>query len=193
MQDAKWHSRVRETVLKLLSADGPMFFYQMHERVLNKNFPVDFKEAIDNLAKGGMIEFDKITDKYKLTEDAVSAVDSVASRDSNKGKKTEYLLTDKEPPAEKAEDKMTEETNENIEKINPMHSSAGLRSHLFQELERLRSGESNPTQAKAVAVVAEKIIKSVEVQMQYEQLVHQDKLPANGSLPEMPLGLTHKS
>lgn len=67
---------------------------------------------------------------------------------------------------------------------NP-HSMAGLREHLFDVLERLKSGQINGQDAGAAAKVAHAILKSAEVQMTYEKMRLESALP--GVLPEMAL------
>lgn len=61
----------------------------------------------------------------------------------------------------------------------------GLREALFDSLEKLLNGEIEATQAKAVATIALTVIKSVEVQIEYERLRIDSKVPA--ALPNMPL------
>ena len=47
----------------------------------------------------------------------------------------------------------------------------GLRDALFEELQLLREGKSNPQKSRAVAQMADKIIDSMRVQIQYGRLI----------------------
>ena len=67
------------------------------------------------------------------------------------------------------------------EKTSIDRTSAGLRDMLFGVLEDLSSGKIDHIQAKAMAAVAQTIIKSVEVQLQFEQLRLADEIPAHMS------------
>lgn len=57
-------------------------------------------------------------------------------------------------------------------------TTEGLRDALFDELNALRAGKSNPQQARAVAQMADKIIDSIRVQIQYGRLLHESGKPA---------------
>jgi hypothetical protein len=50
-------------------------------------------------------------------------------------------------------------------------SAAGLRDTLFEELETLRSGQSDTDQAKAVAVLADVIIKTAKLELDAVKIV----------------------
>jgi len=58
-------------------------------------------------------------------------------------------------------------------------TAAGLRDSLFGVLEDLRAGRIDASQAKAAATVAQTIVKSVEVQMQFERDKLESKVPSN--------------
>lgn len=62
---------------------------------------------------------------------------------------------------------------------------AGLREHLFDVLEQLKMGKIDGQTAGAAAKVAQAILKSAEVQMNYERMRLENLLPA--VLPEMAL------
>lgn len=64
-------------------------------------------------------------------------------------------------------------------------SMDGLREYLFDALDKLREGRIDAAQAKHVATISMTLIRSVEVQMAYESLKLQSKVP--GALPAMPL------
>lgn len=61
----------------------------------------------------------------------------------------------------------------------------GLREALFDALDKLANNEIESSHAKAAATIALTIIKSVEVQIEYERLRIDSKVPT--SLPNMPL------
>ena len=50
-------------------------------------------------------------------------------------------------------------------------SGEGLREALFSQLERLRDGEIESAEARAFAGVSNAIIKTVEVQLRYEEML----------------------
>lgn len=50
-------------------------------------------------------------------------------------------------------------------------SSAGLRASLFEELEAIKSGDSNPARARAVAMLANSILQSVVTEIEYHKYV----------------------
>lgn len=50
-------------------------------------------------------------------------------------------------------------------------STSGLRSALFEEMEALRSGKSNAQQARSVAMMANSILQSVQVEIEYHKYV----------------------
>ena len=49
-----------------------------------------------------------------------------------------------------------------------VRTAAGLRDALFDEMDRLRAGQSNPQQAQAVAKLACQIINSVKAEIEYQ-------------------------
>lgn len=51
-------------------------------------------------------------------------------------------------------------------------TTEGLRDALFDELNELRAGRSNPQKSRAIAQMADKIIDSIRVQIQYGRLLH---------------------
>lgn len=59
--------------------------------------------------------------------------------------------------------------SESAEKIP--RTGEGLRDMLFEQLERLRGGEANIVEAKTAAVLVNAIVKTVEVQLKYEQML----------------------
>lgn len=52
-----------------------------------------------------------------------------------------------------------------------VRNTVGLRDALFEEWELLRSGESNPSRARSVAAMANTILSSVQVEIEYHKYV----------------------
>lgn len=79
---------------------------------------------------------------------------------------------------------------ENKSESKPMNNenmtSASLRDLLFNEIQDLRAGRSEPNRAKAVAQLADKVIKSAELEMEYKRL--KVDIP---DLDDTPMLLTH--
>jgi hypothetical protein len=70
--------------------------------------------------------------------------------------------------------------------IKPIERSMdGIRDTLFEELELLRAGKIEHKRAATTSSVCITIIKSVEVQMKFESMKLDSKLPSR--LPGMPL------
>lgn len=67
-----------------------------------------------------------------------------------------------------------------------IRSGAGLREALFEQLELLRDGQTAWTEARSFAELANTIIKSVEVEMDYARMRAAKQIP--DALPAMPLG-----
>lgn len=61
-------------------------------------------------------------------------------------------------PKEKTEEKMS-------------RTSAGLRNALFDEIDSLRDGSSNPARARSLAMLANTALKSVEVEIEFHKYV----------------------
>ena len=60
---------------------------------------------------------------------------------------------------------------------------ATLRDTLFDEIEAVRNGTSSPSRAKAVSNLADQIIKSAHLELDYhKQAKESDKLPVMGQL-----------
>jgi hypothetical protein len=68
-------------------------------------------------------------------------------------------------------EKYMAKTNEQTAKAPApvMRSSAGLRDALFDEMDALRNGNSNPTRANAVAKLAGSIVETVHMEMEVER------------------------
>jgi hypothetical protein len=56
-----------------------------------------------------------------------------------------------------------------------IRSSAGLRNALFDELDSLRNGTTNPAKANAVAKLADQVIATVKMEMDVQR--HLQKMP----------------
>jgi hypothetical protein len=50
-------------------------------------------------------------------------------------------------------------------------TSAGLRNALFDEIDSLRAGSSNPARARSLAMLANTALKSVEVEIEFHKYV----------------------
>lgn len=61
---------------------------------------------------------------------------------------------------------MSKTTNE-VEKVK--RTSAGLRDALFDELDELRSGKSNPAKASAVSRLADTVISTVCMELEVQK------------------------
>lgn len=62
-----------------------------------------------------------------------------------------------------------------------IRTSKGLRDALFDELEALRSGKSNPTQANAVAKLAGSVVETVKMEIEAQKFVAQLEKGANAN------------
>jgi hypothetical protein len=67
-------------------------------------------------------------------------------------------------------------------------TSAGLRDAIFDELDAIRSGTSNPTRANAVAKLAGSIVETVRMEIEVQKFAR--SAPANPTMTaiETPLG-----
>lgn len=66
-------------------------------------------------------------------------------------------------------------------------TSAGLRDAIFDELDAIRNGASNPTRANAVAKLAGSIVETVRMEIEVQRYAQQTaKTPTIGSA--QPLG-----
>lgn len=54
---------------------------------------------------------------------------------------------------------------------NVLRTSGGLRDALFDEIDALRSGESNAARARSVAMMANSILQSVNAEIEYHRYV----------------------
>lgn len=51
----------------------------------------------------------------------------------------------------------------------------GLRDALFDEINAIREGKSNPQKARSIALLSNKVIDSLRVQIQYGRLINDSK------------------
>lgn len=52
-----------------------------------------------------------------------------------------------------------------------VRNTTGLRDALFEEWESLRDGSSNPARARSIAMMANTILQSVQVEIEYHKYV----------------------
>lgn len=81
---------------------------------------------------------------------------------------------------------MTKLEKETVAHIN--RTSAGLRDALFDEMDALRNGSSNPTRANAVSKLASGVIETVRMEMEVQKHAAKIASHAQTSAPASPLG-----
>lgn len=92
----------------------------------------------------------------------------------------------------KTRQKDADNTKKAVDKgIKIIRTSAGLRDALFDELDALREGKTNPQRAHAMAKLAVQIIGTVRMEIEFQR--HVASLPdaANAALT-VPLQLSHR-
>lgn len=73
--------------------------------------------------------------------------------------------------------------------VSPItRSTSGLRNTLFEEMEALRNGSSNAQRARSMAQMANAILQSVQVEIEYHKYVHANKNRVEGDQKIIPLG-----
>ena len=73
--------------------------------------------------------------------------------------------------------------------VTPIHrSTSGLRVALFEEMEALRSGNSTAQRARSVAMMANSILQSVQVEIEYHKYVSANKGRVEGEPKVVALG-----
>jgi hypothetical protein len=66
-------------------------------------------------------------------------------------------------------------------------TSAGLRDAIFDEIDAIRNGTSNPTRANAVAKLATGIVETVRMEIEVQRHLKQvSSVPANGAATDAP-------
>lgn len=90
---------------------------------------------------------------------------------------------------------MAKSSKPQVEKSMPIaRTSAGLRDAIFDELDSIRNGTSNPTRANAVAKLATGIVETVRMEIEVQRHLRQHPAVATkiqeaaGSLPVTNLG-----
>lgn len=69
------------------------------------------------------------------------------------------------------EEKKSEKENGEEEQAPMKRTSSGLRNALFDEIDSLRKGDSNPARARSIAMLANTALKSVEVEIEFHKYV----------------------
>ena len=59
--------------------------------------------------------------------------------------------------------------------VKTVRTSLGLRDVLFEEIDALRTGESNPARASAVSKLAVQIVNSTKLELDYQRLIKDDE------------------
>jgi len=67
-------------------------------------------------------------------------------------------------------------------------STTGLRSALFDEMEALRNGTSNAQRARSIAMMANSILQSVQVEIEYHKYVSANATKIAGQPKVVQLG-----
>lgn len=67
-------------------------------------------------------------------------------------------------------------------------STTGLRDVLFEEMEALRSGVSNAARARSIAMMANSILQSVQVEIEYHKYVSANRGRIEGDEKVVQLG-----
>lgn len=62
-----------------------------------------------------------------------------------------------------------------LPQTNVSRSTSGLREALFEEMDALRSGASNAQRARSIAMMANSILQSVQVEIEYHKYVSADR------------------
>lgn len=73
---------------------------------------------------------------------------------------------------------------------NLVRNTVGLRDALFEEWEMLREGTSNPARARSIAMMANTILQSVEVEIEYHKYVSSIDASAKATTKMIDLGGT---
>lgn len=67
-------------------------------------------------------------------------------------------------------------------------STTGLRSAIFEEMEALRNGLSNPARSRSMAMMANTILQSVQVEIEYHKYVNANPEKLAGEKKVVSLG-----
>ena len=82
---------------------------------------------------------------------------------------------------------MTKTTTEHSSPIQ--RTSAGLRDAIFDEIDAIRSGKSNPTRANAVAKLASGIVETVRMEIEVQRHLRNTATLPDEALPPPAHGL----
>jgi hypothetical protein len=88
----------------------------------------------------------------------------------------------------KQEAQMAAKKQQQITTTPITRSTSGLRSALFEEMEALRSGSSNAQRARSVAMMANSILQSVQVEIEYHKYVSANRGKIDGQEKVVSLG-----
>lgn len=76
--------------------------------------------------------------------------------------------------------------NGNVVNASPIvRTSAGLRDAIFDEIDAIRTGASNPTRANAVAKLATGVVETVRMELEVQKHI---RSMAGHDMPEFALG-----
>jgi hypothetical protein len=70
-----------------------------------------------------------------------------------------------------------------------IRTSAGLRDALFDELDALRRGDTNPAKANAVAKIADQVISTVKMELDVQRHLAKHKPNTDGAALGAPVSL----
>lgn len=76
---------------------------------------------------------------------------------------------------------MTKKTAAEVTPVSINRTSAGLRDAIFDEIDAIRNGTSNPTRANAVAKLATGIVETVRMELEVSRHLRQ-AAPGNAEL-----------
>lgn len=66
-------------------------------------------------------------------------------------------------------------TQKQVSSLPVVKSTEGLRDALFDEINMIRQGNGNPQRARAIALMAARVIDSIRVQIQYGKMLNDQK------------------
>lgn len=70
-----------------------------------------------------------------------------------------------------------------------VRTSAGLRDAIFDEIDSIRNGSSNPTRANAVAKLAAGVVETVRMELEVQKHLRSHKAVTDAPQPPNPLGM----
>lgn len=69
-----------------------------------------------------------------------------------------------------------------------VRTSAGLRDAIFDEIDAIRAGKSNPTRANAVAKLATGIVETVRMELEVQRHLRNSPAASSAELPATAMG-----